>query len=119
MASNGNGPEIIEFLPDLTSKKKKGVHKPIYAEIFTNKIVKGEPAKVIHLMVNPFSGKKQGEKIAKQVAGMFEENGISVTMHLSTFSGDLIQLAAGLTTNHSDIVAVSYTHLTLPTNREV
>ena len=25
MASNGNGPEIIEFLPDLTSKKKKEI----------------------------------------------------------------------------------------------
>jgi len=106
MASNGNGPEIIEFLPDLTSKKKKGVHKPIYAEVFTNELVKGEAAKVIHLMVNPFSGKKKGEKIASQASAMFEENGISVTMHLSTYSGELIQLAAGLTTNESDIVAV-------------
>ena len=51
MASNGNGPEIIEFLPDLTSKKKKGVHKPIYARIFTNELTNGESVKVIHLMV--------------------------------------------------------------------
>ena len=106
MASNGNGPEIIEFLPDLTSKKKKGVHKPIYARIFTNELTNGEPVKVIHLMVNPFSGKKQGEKIASQASAMFKENGISVTMHLSTYSGELIQIAAGLTTDDADIVAV-------------
>ena len=65
MASNGNGPEIIEFLPDLTTKKKKGVHRPIYAEVFTKEVNQGDAVKVIHLMVNPFSGKKKGEKIAQ------------------------------------------------------
>jgi len=106
MASNGNGPEIIEFLPDLTTKKKKGVHRPIYAEVFTKEVNQGDAVKVIHLMVNPFSGKKRGEKIAKQAKQVFEQQSIEVKMHLSTFSGELIELAAGLTTNDTDVVAV-------------
>ena len=106
MASNGNGPEIIEFSPDLNTKKKKGVHRPIYAEVFTKEVNQGDAVKVIHLMVNPFSGKKQGEKIANQAKQMFEQQSIEVKMHLSTFSGELIELAAGLTTNDSDVVAV-------------
>ena len=106
MASNGNGPEIIEFLPDLTTKKKKGVHRPIYAEVFTKEVNQGDAVKVIHLMVNPFSGKKKGEKIAKQAKQMFEQQSIEVKMHLSTFSGELIELAAGLTTNETDVVVV-------------
>ena len=106
MASNGIGPEIIEFSPDLNTKKKKGVHRPIYAEVFTKEVNQGDAVKVIHLMVNPFSGKKQGEKIAKQAKQMFEQQSIEVKMHLSTFSGELIELAAGLTTNDSDVVAV-------------
>ena len=54
MASNGNGPEIIEFLPDLTTKKKKGVHRPIYAKVFTKEIITGDDVKVVHLKVNQF-----------------------------------------------------------------
>ena len=106
MASNGNRPEIIEFLPDLTSKKKKGVHKPIYADVFTKNIKQGDTVKVIHMMVNPFSGKKRGEKIAKQVKKMFEQQSIEVNIYLSTFSGELIELACNLSTNDSDVVAV-------------
>ena len=106
MASNDEGPAIIEFLPDLTTKKKKGVHRPIYAEVFTKGVHQGYAIKVIHLMVNPFSGKKQGEKIANQAKQMFEQQSIEVKMHLSTFSGELIELAASLTTNDSDVVVV-------------
>ena len=106
MASNGNGPEIIEFLPDLTTKKKKGVHRPIYAKVFTKEIITGGDVEVVHLMVNPFSGKKQGYKIAKQAKQMFEQQSIEVKIHLSTFSGELIELAAGLTTDETDVVAV-------------
>ena len=106
MASNDEGPAIIEFLPDLTTKKKKGVHRPIYAEVFTKGVNQGYAIKVIHLMVNPFSGKKQGEKIANQAKQMFEQQSIEVKMHLSTFSGELIGLAASLTTNDSDVVVV-------------
>ena len=106
MASRDSGPAIIEFLPDLTTKKKKGVHRPIYAKVFTKEIITGDDVKVVHLMVNPFSGKKQGEKIAKQAKQMFERQSIEVKIHLSTFSGELIELAAGLTTNETDVVAV-------------
>ena len=47
MAKTEGQPDILEFLPDLTSKKKKGVHRPIYAKVFTKDIVQAEDAKVI------------------------------------------------------------------------
>ena len=106
MASSGNGPEIIEFLPDMTTKKKKGVRRPIYAEVFTKEITKGNDVKVVHLMINPFSGKKQGEKVAQRAKEAFEQQGVEVNMHLSTFSGELIELAASLATKEDDVVAV-------------
>ena len=106
MASSGNGPQIIEFLPDLTTKKKKGVHRPIYAKVFTKEITKGNDVKVVHLMINPFSGKKQGEKVAQRAKEAFEKHGLEVKMYLSNFSGELIQLAADLATSTTDIVAV-------------
>ncbi|MEC7255915.1 MAG: hypothetical protein VXV76_04820, partial [Candidatus Thermoplasmatota archaeon] len=42
MASSGNGPTIIEFLPDLTTKKKKGVHRPVYANVFAQQVTQGD-----------------------------------------------------------------------------
>ena len=106
MASSGNGPTIIEFLPDLTTKKKKGVHRPVYANVFAQQVTQGDAVKVIHLMVNPYSGKKRGEKIAQQAKTAFEAKSIEVTMHLSSYSGELIELAANLSTQATDVVAV-------------
>ena len=106
MASSGNGPTIIEFLPDLTTKKKKGVHRPVYANVFAQQVTQGDEVKVIHLMINPYSGKKRGEKIAQQAKTAFEAKSIEVTMHLSSYSGELIELAANLSTQATDVVAV-------------
>ena len=106
MAKTDGQPDILKFLPDLTSKKKKGVHKPIYAKVFTKDIEQDEAATLVHLMVNPFSGKKKGKKIAEQVKTLLEEKSISVQTHFSTYSGELIELTANLTTNDSDIIAV-------------
>ena len=106
MASSDSGPAIIEFLPDLTTKKKKGVHRPIYAEVFTKPSIEDKPAKVIHMMVNPFSGKKRGEKIAEQAKAIFVEKSIVVNTFVSTYSGELIDLTANLETKDSDIVVV-------------
>ena len=106
MDSSGEGPEIIEFLPDLTTKKKKGVHKPIYAKVFTKDSVRDEPAKTIHMMVNPYSGKKRGEKIAKQARDLFENQSISVNTYLSSYSGELIEISSKLETKDSDVIAV-------------
>ena len=48
-----------QFQSDIESKKKGGVHRPIFSPIFSRKSVsKIKPSKV-HLMVNPYSGKKK------------------------------------------------------------
>ena len=52
--------EPIEFAPDASSKKRKGVHRPLFADVFTLEgTTSTKPAKV-HLLVNPFAGKKRG-----------------------------------------------------------
>tara|TARA_B100001093_G_scaffold508715_1_gene571432 strand:+ start:2965 stop:4005 length:1041 start_codon:yes stop_codon:yes gene_type:complete len=106
MTSSGDGPSIIEFVPDLTTKKRKGVYRPIYADVFSKDTNQGGDVNVIHLMVNPFSGKKQGESIAQQAKTTFEKKSIKVTTHVSASSGQLIELAAHLTTETTDVVAV-------------
>ena len=106
MSSSDYTPAIIEFLPDLTSKKKKGVHRPIYAEVFVNNINTGDDVKVVHLMVNPYSGKKQGEKIANNAKQIFEQESIQVNTHISNYSGELISIAESLAASDSDVVVV-------------
>ena len=55
-------PVALSFEPDLSTKQKKGAHKPIYAEVFTQKPVKARDNKHVHLLVNPFAGKRKGRK---------------------------------------------------------
>ena len=106
MTSSGSRPEIIQFSPDLTTKKKKGVHRPIYAEVFTRDTKQGDAVKKVHLMVNPYSGKKQGQKIANQAKSAFEQQSVEVSVHTSSYSGELIELSAKLAPEISDVVVV-------------
>ena len=59
----GQGPVALSFEPDLSTKQKKGAHKPIYAEVFTQKPEKASKNTHVHLFVNPFAGKKKGKVI--------------------------------------------------------
>ena len=106
MTSSGSRPEIIQFSPDLTTKKKKGVHRPIYAEVFTKDTNQGDAVDKVHLMINPYSGKKMGQKIAKQAKAAFEQQSIEVSVHTSNYSGELIELTAKLAPETSDVVVV-------------
>ena len=63
----GQGPVALSFEPDLSTKQKKGAHKPIYAEVFTQKPEKASKNTHVHLFVNPFAGKKKGKVIGEKV----------------------------------------------------
>ncbi len=57
--------EPLEFAADTSSKRKKGAHRPEFADVFTQP---GEPQQTfskVHLLVNPFSGKKRGRRVRK------------------------------------------------------
>mmetsp|Transcript_10564 Transcript_10564/g.15547 ORF Transcript_10564/g.15547 Transcript_10564/m.15547 type:complete len:361 (-) Transcript_10564:976-2058(-) len=104
--SASGAPEQVVLQPDLTTKKKKGVQKPVFAKLFTKQPIQGGAAKVVHLMINPYSGKKMGEKVAEEAKAIMEKNSIKVHTYISTRSGELTELANALKANSSDIVAV-------------
>ena len=53
------GPAVLEFEADTASKLKKGVHKPIYARVFSKKAKKGKTTKRLHMLVNPYAGQQK------------------------------------------------------------
>lgn len=106
MESTSTGPEPVKFEPDPTTKKKKGVQKPVFQSMFTKDSIQGDATKVVHMMINPYSGKNMGEKIAEKAKALMEEKSIKVHMLLSKYPGELIKLAGSLDVQSSDVVAV-------------
>ena len=99
-------PEPVEFHSDFESKKKGGVHRPIFSPIFSRESVGIIKPSKVHLMVNPYSGKKKGEKVALEAKKLLEESGILVEIYRSSHPGHLIELSANITANDDDIFAV-------------
>ena len=96
----------LEFQPDASSRRKKGAHKPEYASVF---VEAGEPrdgCARVHLLVNPFAGKKNGRKIAARVIQLVEDAGIEISCSYSSYSGHLVTIASALVVETGDIVAV-------------
>lgn len=99
-------PAALEFEPDPSSKKKKGVHKPVYSPVFIQKSIQNTDIGRIHLLVNPFSGKKKGQKIGENAKQILETEGHSVEIHFSAHSGHLIEIAESIQADPNDIFAV-------------
>ena len=102
----GGAPVALEFEPDLSTKRKKGAYKPIYAEVFTQKPVKVRPITRVHLLVNPFAGKRKGKEIGEYAKTLLEEEGKKVEMYFSDYSGHLSEIAQGIDASDGDIFAV-------------
>ncbi len=102
----GQGPLTLSFKPDLSTKRKKGAHKPIYADVFTQKPEKAGDNSHVHLLVNPFAGRRKGRSIGEQVKSLLEKEGKTVEMYFSDYSGHLIEIAQGIKSNSEDIFAV-------------
>ena len=66
------------------------------------------PSKVekVHLLVNPFAGKKRGRAVAAQVVELVERAGIEITVSYSAYSGHLVTMASALEVGDHDIIAV-------------
>ena len=77
-SEDSKSPLEIDFQPDVSSKKRKGFHRPIPAEVFTKSKVEGERPSKIYLLVNPYSGKKKGSRVAEEAKKIFESKIASV-----------------------------------------
>ena len=104
--AKGQGAVALRFEPDLSTKQKKGAHKPLFAEVFTQKPVQAKANTHIHLLINPFSGKKKGKGIGEQVKLQLEKEGKTVDIYFSDYSGHLIEIAQGIDASTDDIFAV-------------
>lgn len=107
----GNAPvegllEPMAFDHDGSSPRKKGAHRPVFADVFQHAGAShGSPSKV-HLLVNPFSGKKKGREIASNVIERLKDAGVDVDASYSAYSGHLITVASALVVEESDVIAV-------------
>ena len=98
--------EPIGFSSDASSKRKKGAHKPVFAPVFVHPGEPRDECSRVHLLVNPFAGKKRGRSVAEQVVERLEAAGVSTTCGYSAYSGHLVTMASALVVEKGDIVAV-------------
>jgi diacylglycerol kinase (ATP) len=96
----------VSFEPDVNTRRKSGVHRPKFAPLFKSNPSSISKPKRVHLFVNPFSGKKRGGKVGEIVHKQLEEAGIEVNVKISSYSGELIDLAAGIDAKPGDVFAV-------------
>ena len=105
--SNGtNTPSVIKFTPDQNSKKRKGIHRPVPAQVFLKPSNKGAKPSKMFMLVNPYSGKKKGLNVAEAAKQLLEAEGIEVEMHISDHSGHLIDIASSLDVESDQAIAV-------------
>jgi diacylglycerol kinase (ATP) len=102
----GHTAPALTFEPDTSSKMKKGAHKPIYADVFTQKSRKSKSNKKVHLLVNPYAGKRKGRSIGVHAKALLEQEGKNVEIHFSAYSGHLIKIAQGIEAKPNDVFAV-------------
>ena len=72
-------PETIAFAPDTTTRKKKGVHKPIIAPFLSSPPEDTQRPARVHLFVNPFSGRRRrGAAVAAAATRLLQAEGGAV-----------------------------------------
>ena len=77
-------PETIAYEPDTTTRKKKGVHKPIIAPFLSSPPEDTQPPARVHLFVNPFSGRRRrGATVAAEATRLLQAEGVEVVQYLS------------------------------------
>lgn len=97
-------PDPLNFEQDGTSRRKKGTHRPVFADVFTQAGTTVGPPDKVHLLVNPYAGKKKGRIVADEVRQQLEAAGVDVAVAYSAYSGHLVTLASALKVNEGDVI---------------
>lgn len=107
MPSDDDGfPETLSFEADEGTRRKKGAHRPYFASVFTKKAATAETPQRVHMLVNPFAGKKKGRARASDAKELLEQAGVEVMVAYSDYSGHLISVASDLEVKRGDVIAV-------------
>ena len=99
-------PETLSFQSDDSTPRKKGAHRPHFAPVFTKKPTTTKAPKRVHMLVNPFAGKKKGRAVANNAKELLENAGVDVTVAYSAYSGHLTSVAASLEIKRGEVIAV-------------
>ena len=105
-SNDSTTPSVMNFQPDESSKKRKGLHRPMPAKVFVKPSNDGVKPSKVFMLVNPYSGKKKGMKVAEAAKQLLESSGIEVEMHISQHSGHLVDIASSLDVQHDQAIAV-------------
>jgi|MDSX01.1.fsa_nt_gb diacylglycerol kinase (ATP) len=105
-SSSAEGPEQITFAEDGSSKKRSGVRRPVFAELLSCEAEATPKPGRVHLLVNPFSGRKRGKKVGAAARKLLEAAGVEVELHPSERAGHLVELSKALELRPTDALAV-------------
>ena len=98
--------ERLIFEADTSSKKRSGVHRPIFAPFFTQPAIDVPKPSKVHLLVNPYSGRKKGILVGQEAERLLIEAGVIVETHHSEYAGHFVEIASSLNLSDGDCIAV-------------
>ncbi len=98
--------ERLVFEADTSSKKRSGVHRPIFAPFFTQPAIDVPKPSKVHLLVNPYSGRKKGLLVGQEAERLLTEAGVIVETHHSEYAGHFVEIASSLNLSDGDCIAV-------------
>ena len=102
----GDSVDKLVFEADTSSKKRKGVHRPIFAPFFTQPAVDAPTPSKVHLLVNPYSGRKKGLSVGQEAERLLIEAGVIVETHHSEYAGHFVEITTSLNLSDGDCIAV-------------
>ncbi len=102
--TNGEFSSPLVFEEDTSTRRKKGVHRPVYAPVFTQASSDGGQPDKVYLLVNPYSGKRRGRTIAQGVKTKLEAAGVEVDVSYSAYSGHLVTLSSSLVVKEGELI---------------
>ena len=102
----GDSVDRLIFEADTSSKKRSGVHRPIFAPFFTQPAIDVSIPSKVHLLVNPYSGRKKGLLVSQEAERLLIEAGVVVDVHHSEYASHLVEIAASLDLSDGDCIAV-------------
>jgi len=100
------GKQPFEFQQDRTQKKKKGAHAPVFAPLFSEKPSTKLACNGVHIFINPYAGKKQGNRIAAKFINDLQLTVDHIVQYHSQYAGHLIELAEKASIGDDEVIAV-------------
>lgn len=101
----GKGPVVVSFEADPASKLVRGLPAPRATPTFQMESQEVGPPIRVHLIINPFAGRKRATSIASSVEQGLSAAGVEVILHQTEAPGDAIGMIGALDLKPGDAIA--------------